>query len=63
MQLPNLGAIPLGALLAGALGTAFGVRTAIWTMTAGLALTGPILLIGPIRRHWNLPSKPTSSVG
>jgi MFS family permease len=63
MQLPNLGAIPLGALLAGTLGTAFDVRTAIWTMTAGLALTGPILLIGPIRRHRDLPSKPTSSTG
>ena len=56
MQLVSYGSIPLGALLGGALGTAFGVRPALWGIMSGLALTGLILLIGPLRRHHELPS-------
>lgn len=59
MQLVGYGTIPLGALLAGALGTAFGVRPAMWIITSGLALTGLVLLIGPLRRHRQLPDQPT----
>ncbi len=56
MQLLGYGTIPLGALLGGTLGTAFGVRPAMWMIMSGLALTGPILLIGPLRRHRDLPA-------
>lgn len=58
MRLVGYGTIPLGAPLAGALGTAFGVRPAMWIITSGLALTGLILLIGPLRRHRDLPDRP-----
>ena len=59
MQLVSYGTIPLGALLGGALGTAYGVRRAMWVIMSGLAMTGLILLIGPLRRHRDLPDQPT----
>ncbi|RSM45004.1 MFS transporter [Actinoplanes sp. ATCC 53533] len=55
MQFLNLGAVPLGALIAGGLATAIGTRPAMWCMTGGLALTGLILLIGPLKRRRDLP--------
>ncbi|NDU76189.1 MFS transporter [Actinomadura sp. DSM 109109] len=55
MQLVGYGTIPLGALAGGALGTALGVRPAMWITTGALALTGPILLAGPFRRDRDLP--------
>ncbi|WP_433476076.1 MFS transporter [Spirillospora sp. CA-142024] len=55
MQLVGYGTIPLGALLGGTLGDALGVRPAMWIITSALALTGPILLIGPLRHHRDLP--------
>jgi hypothetical protein len=58
MQFLNLGAIPLGGLIAGTLGSTLGVRPAMWIMTGGLALTGLILLIGPMRRGRDLPVRP-----
>ncbi|WP_053658281.1 MFS transporter [Micromonospora sp. NRRL B-16802] len=60
MHLLNYGAIPLAAVLAGALGARYGARTAISAMTAWLALTPLILLIGPIRRRRDLPAAPAS---
>ncbi|MFC7548568.1 MFS transporter [Plantactinospora sp. GCM10030261] len=63
MQLVNLGAIPLGTLAAGALAGALGLRTAVWTATGWLALTGLILLIGPLRRHRDLPAQPAPDRG
>ncbi|GAA1842477.1 MFS transporter [Asanoa iriomotensis] len=58
MQLLNYGTIPLGALVAGALGAAIGARQTIWlTMTAVVA-AGLILLAGPIRRTRDLPTHP-----
>ena len=63
MQLVNNGTIPLGALLGGVLGTALGVRPAMWIITSGLALTGLILLVGPLHRHRDLPHGPTAGVG
>ncbi|GIG89849.1 MFS transporter [Plantactinospora endophytica] len=55
MQAVNYGTIPLGAVLGGALGTAFGLRPAMWLITGSLALSGLVLLTGPLRRHRNLP--------
>jgi MFS family permease len=56
MQLVNYGTIPVGAVLGGVLGTALGVRPAMWIVAVGLALSGLILLAGPLRRHRELPS-------
>ncbi|MEU8266911.1 MFS transporter [Sphaerisporangium sp. NPDC049002] len=58
MQFVNYGTIPLGALIGGALGDAIGVRPSMWILTGALALTGLVLLAGPIRRHRDLPSSP-----
>ncbi|GAA2541967.1 MFS transporter [Winogradskya consettensis] len=58
MQFVNLGAIPVGAVLGGAVATAFGVRTAITIMTLGYAVSGLILLLGPFRGRRDLPASP-----
>lgn len=58
MQMVNYGTIPLGAVLGGALGTALGLRPAMWAIMTGLALTGLILLAGPLRQHRDLPARP-----
>jgi hypothetical protein len=50
------GTIPLGALLAGALGTALGVRNALWIMLAVYALSPAVLLSRPVRGRRNLPA-------
>ncbi|MEU7991351.1 MFS transporter [Streptosporangium canum] len=55
----NYGTIPLGALLGGALGTALGVRPAMWIMTAGVPLAALILWFSPIRRCRDLPASPS----
>ncbi|MGW0804099.1 MFS transporter [Nonomuraea sp. NPDC002799] len=56
VQVVNFGAIPLGALLAGTLATAFSVRTALWVMLGLFALSGLILLATPLRRLRDLPA-------
>ncbi|MFI7214388.1 MFS transporter [Micromonospora maritima] len=58
MHLLNYGTIPLAALVAGALGAAWGPDGAIRVMTAWLALTPLILLVGPLRRRRDLPAAP-----
>ncbi|GAA3760267.1 MFS transporter [Micromonospora maritima] len=58
MHLLNYGTIPLAALVAGALGAAWGPDGAIRVMTAWLALTPLILLVGPLRRRRDLPTAP-----
>ncbi|MEU2614980.1 MFS transporter [Micromonospora sp. NPDC007271] len=58
MQLLNFGIIPLAAVLAGAMGTTWGPAGAIRVMTAWLALTPLILLVGPLRRRRDLPASP-----
>lgn len=55
MQVLNYGAIPVGALLAGTLGSAIGLRPALWIMTSGLALTSVTLFLGPLARSRDLP--------
>ena len=44
MRFAAWGTIPLGALLAGVLGTTLGVRTALWAVLGGYVLSGLILL-------------------
>ncbi|MBW8086982.1 MFS transporter [Streptomyces hygroscopicus subsp. hygroscopicus] len=52
----SYGTLPLGALLGGALGTALGLRTAMWITTAGIPLAGLILFFSPIRHSRDLPA-------
>jgi predicted MFS family arabinose efflux permease len=47
MRSASFGTIPLGALTAGALGTAFGIRIALWMLLTGYALSSLILLAMP----------------
>lgn len=54
----SYGTIPLGALLGGVLGTALGVRTAMFVTAAGIPLAGLILLFSPIARTRDLPTTP-----
>ncbi|MGI8450686.1 MAG: MFS transporter [Streptosporangiaceae bacterium] len=49
------GTIPLGALIAGGLGTVLGVRNALWAMLSLFALSGTVLLTRAIRVNKNLP--------
>ncbi|MFR9778490.1 MFS transporter [Micromonospora sp. MS34] len=56
MQLLNYGTIPVAAVAAGALGAAWGPAGAIRLMTAWLALSPLILLVGPLRRRRDLPA-------
>jgi hypothetical protein len=50
------GTIPLGALLAGGLGAALGVRGALWIVLGLYALSGALLLTPAILSHQDLPS-------
>ncbi|MEU2673770.1 MFS transporter [Streptomyces sp. NPDC007164] len=60
VSVANFGAIPFGSLLGGILGTALGLRPTLWLLTAGLALTPLLLLIGPLRRRRDLPVAPAT---
>ncbi|MFE1775691.1 MFS transporter [Streptomyces sp. NPDC059008] len=53
----NYGTLPLGALLGGALGSALGVRAAMWITTAGVPLAALILLFSPVRTVRDLPTR------
>ena len=48
-------AMPAGALLAGLLATTFGVRTALWILTALISASGLLYLPTPIRQLRDLP--------
>ncbi len=69
MRFLGYGMIPLGALLAGALGTALGVRDALWIVQVIFAASGLLLLTPRIRTARDLPgyrmsaSKETSAAG
>lgn len=56
MQLLNYGAIPIGALVGGALGAALGTRTTVWLSSIGLAASIGFLLASPIRCDRDLPT-------
>ncbi len=57
MRLVAFGAVPLGALLAGALGTALGVRNGLWVDLALYASSGSLLLTRSIRTTRDLPRR------
>jgi len=57
VQVFNYGSIPLGALAAGALGSHFGVRVALWVMLSGLVLSVLVLLASPLRQLRDLPAR------
>jgi predicted MFS family arabinose efflux permease len=61
-QVLNYGAIPLGALCAGALADGIGIRPAVWVMCALVVLAATILLTGPLRHRRDLPSAPETGV-
>ncbi|MEW1907177.1 MFS transporter [Kitasatospora sp. NPDC085895] len=58
----NFGAIPVGAVLAGLLGTEIGLRPAMWVLTAGVPLAGLILWWSPVRRCRDLPVRMRGAV-
>ncbi|MFG3119133.1 MFS transporter [Streptomyces sp. NPDC048197] len=53
----NYGTLPLGALLGGALGSALGVRTALWITTAGVPLAALTLVLSPVRTVRDFPER------
>jgi MFS family permease len=56
MQVVNVGAIPIGAVLAGLLARDLGTRPTLWIMLAGLALSSLVLLVGPLKSMRDLPA-------
>ncbi|WP_406208228.1 MFS transporter [Kitasatospora sp. NBC_01560] len=52
----NYGTIPVGAVLAGILGTTLGLRPAMWITTAGVPLAALVLLFSPVGRSRDLPA-------
>jgi predicted MFS family arabinose efflux permease len=50
--------MPIGALLAGVLATAMGVRAALWILTALIAASGLTFLLTPMRHLRDLPRRP-----
>lgn len=63
MQLVNLGTIPLGALLAGVLASATSPRAAVAVLTLAYALSGLVLVLGPLRGRRDLPGPPAAPAG
>jgi hypothetical protein len=57
------GAVPVGALTAGGLGAALGVRAALWILLGGYALTGTLLLTRPVLAGRDLPASPAAPAG
>lgn len=50
--------MPIGALLAGVLATALGIRAALWILTALTAAAGLTFLLTPMRHLRDLPRRP-----
>lgn len=50
--------MPVGAVLAGGLATALGVRAALWILTALIAASGLTFLLTPMRHLRDLPQRP-----
>ncbi|MCQ8771168.1 MFS transporter [Streptomyces telluris] len=58
----NYGAMPVGALVGGALGTAAGLRPALLVLTVLLPLSTLILFFSPVRSRRELPEKALQTV-
>ena len=58
MQVVNLGTIPLGAVLAGALAGRIGAHGALWATVLLFAVAGLVLVTGPLRGRRDLPTAP-----
>lgn len=59
----NLGALPVGALIGGLLGTWVGLRTTMWIMMVAFLFTGLILLFSRIAQVRDLPDHPAEELG
>ena len=57
------GVLPIGALIGGVFGTAFGLRTTLWVGAIGQALAGVWLLASPMRRLRDFPDAPPETDG
>lgn len=55
------GTIPLGALLGGALGTAIGIRAALWVGAVGIVLSPLWVVCSPLRRLGDIPTDAATS--
>jgi MFS family permease len=55
------GTIPVGALLAGVLGTALGIRPALWIMLCLYLLSGTLMLAPVVQRDRDLPAQSAGS--
>lgn len=53
--------MPVGALLAGGLATALGVRAALWILTTLIAASGLTFLLTPMRHRRDLPRRPADN--
>jgi predicted MFS family arabinose efflux permease len=53
------GSMPLGAVIGGGLGAGIGVRPALWVLAVALFLPLLFLLLSPIRRERDLPTRPS----
>jgi hypothetical protein len=58
MRFLIFGTSPIGALLAGSLGTWVGVRNALWLLLAAAALSGTLLFTRALTAHRDLPDQP-----
>lgn len=58
----GFGAIPIGALVGGALANALGPRGGMWVMTALVPLSGLFLLLSPVRTVRDLPAPPEPGI-
>jgi predicted MFS family arabinose efflux permease len=52
------GAMPVGALIGGAMGSALGVRAALWILAGSLFLPVVVLVLSPLSRRRDLPTAP-----
>ncbi|MEV4351294.1 MFS transporter [Actinoplanes sp. NPDC049596] len=50
MRFLVMGALPLGGLIGGTLGTLLGIRATLWVVAAGLAVAPVFVILSPLRR-------------
>jgi Na+/melibiose symporter-like transporter len=57
----SFGIWPVGSVLGGVLGTVFDVKTALFILAGGNAISGIWLFIGPLKRSKDFPAEPAAS--